>query len=185
MATKQDYDLAIYIASNYSVETPRDCAVFFAGGRNMTMAARFCRKNKGAMTLLHTEAHKNLAKIPLFGGNSAFRLEEATDISGLASARFAQSAKGDVTAFTGRISERSTFFTVELPILLLNDDVEHINGEDKFLWLDRVRPPILPRTNLISPELLQFDINHLSLRKASQNNSFDNYQTQLDHSPNL
>ncbi len=154
---------AIEIAMNASVDVDADRAVFFSGQKNRREAMRFCREHQdeGFSTLLNTDAHRELAEIPIFGKNSPFSVEEAVDLTAIASARYAQGVEGEVQVFSHKVSERSIFYTIELPALLLNEKVDFINGEDKMTWLDLVQPPILPRTDIITPEFLHFDVSDL------------------------
>ena len=159
---------AIETALHGDVSSDHDRAVFFSGKKqHMRSAMRFCHEHKSEnlVTMLHTDAYKQLKSIPLFGKKSPFTQEEAIDISAAASARFALEASGNVTAFLGELNNRSrsTFFTIELPALLLNDNVETINGFDKAAWTQYVQPPILPRTDLIPAEIMQFDTSGLDL----------------------
>jgi len=155
---------AVDIALHGDVSSAPDSAVFFAGKKsNMREAVRLCTSDESGelTTLLHTDAYKQLKEIPLYGHDAPFTPEESFDITGAVSARFAQEASGNVTVFVEKLSKRSTFFTVELPALLLNDDVETINNEDKMSWLRYVQPPILPQTDIIPPERLRFDTSSL------------------------
>ena len=171
---------AIDVALHGDVSSDHDRAVFFSGKKeHMRSAMRFCQEHKdeNLITMLHTDAYKQLKSVPLFGKKSPFTQEEAIDISAAASARFAQEASGNVTAFLGELNNRSrsTFFTIELPALLLNDDVETINGFDKMAWTQYVQPPVLPRTDLIPPEVMQFDTSDLDLDSTHPpKNSVDN-----------
>lgn len=170
---KRDFDStdirrqqALDIAAHAAFEVPESRAVFFSGGRNMRHALAFCKENRdeGFTTLLQTDSYRQLMKIPLFGEGSPFTQEEALDVSALASARFALAARGNVLVFTNKASNRSTFSTVELPALLVaNDNVSTINGVDKMLWVRAVRPPVFPRTDIVPPGQLQFDITNLNI----------------------
>lgn len=168
---KQDFDntdirkqLALDIAMHAPFDVPEGRAVFFSGGRNMRHALAFCKdhRDQGFSTLIETASYRDLMKLPLFGAGSPFTQEEAMDISALASIRFALAAKGNVTVFARKISDRSTFTTVELPALLAaNENVPTINGADKMLWLSGIRPPVMPRTSLVAPSLLRIDTAQL------------------------
>ena len=167
-------ETAVRIALNADVSSPRDSAVFFAGSKkNMREAMHFCRENSedGFMTLLHTEAHQQLSELPLSGRESRFSSEEMFDLNGAASARFAQEASGNVTVFCNKVTGRSTFFTLELPALLLNDEVETINNEDKMLWLRFVQPAVLPQTDIIPPEAVRFDTSSLNTINGDHGNN--------------
>ena len=41
---------------------------------------------------------------------------------------------GNITAFVTGADKRSTFVSVELPLLLQNDKIYKINGQDKFIF---------------------------------------------------
>lgn len=166
---KVEQVLSIILFSRIDVED--GCSVFFSGAKNMRHAIKFCETNQnhGFRTLLHTPMFRELTDIPLFGNASSFTPEEALDISALASLKFALSARGNVQVFSSKISESSTFYTVELPALLfLNDNVQTINGADKMLWQDFVRNARFPQTEILPSEMF-----NLSGKVYSQNFSND------------
>lgn len=150
------HEKALDIAMHTPLPDVADKFVFFSNQRNRTAAANFCRKNPDYITVMHTDAQKALDALPLFGKESPFTIEEGVDISAVLSARFAHQAHGNVMVFCDKVSDRSTFFTIELPILLQNDKVGTINGVPKETWSGYVQAPVLPRTDLISRDQLTF-----------------------------
>lgn len=149
---------ALDIAQHAPFEARPDRFVFFSNKRNRNAAIEFCRKNPEFMTVLHTPTHQRLEALPLFGKNSLIPLDEAVDISAVASARFAKAAEGNVLVFFDKVSDHSTFFTIELPVLMQNDKVETINGAPKSLWEAYIQPSVLPRSNAVPADLLRFDM---------------------------
>lgn len=162
---------ALQIIESSPMDEIHDGAVFFAGKRNRQVATHFCSINREHMTMLDTDLYRQLREIPLFGQESVIPLEEAVDISALASVKFAQAASGNVVSFFDKVSDRSTFFTIELPALLLNDKVTTINGTPKLNWIGYVQKPILPRTDVVPPEELRFDVSHLRPQSPDRNRS--------------
>lgn len=158
-----DYKLAevLDLVRHGDIECLKDRAVFYSNARNRKAAQDFCRKNfqAGFMTVTDLPLYKKLAEIPLFGSDSPFPREEAVDISALLSTRFAEAAKGNIVLFYDKVSDRSTFFTVELPVLLDNGNVTTINGVPKEAWRHLVKPGILPRTRIIEARELAFDLS--------------------------
>lgn len=146
---------ALDLANNAPAPDATHHYVFFSNQRNRKAAVDFCNKNPGYITVLHTEMHKALERLDLFGKDSTFSIEQAVDILAIVSARFAKHAAGNIIAFTDKVSDRSTFFTVELPILLNNENVTTINGAPKETWSHYIMPPILPRSTMVTPEMLQ------------------------------
>ena len=57
---------------------------------------------------------------------------ELLKIWATASRRFILAAAGNVTAFVENADKRSTFVSVELPLILQNDKIKLINGIDKY-----------------------------------------------------
>ncbi len=157
---EEDFKLkAVFTAQSSPLVVPRDRAVFFSNQRNRRAAVDFCRRNAddGYLTLMDTELLKALQPFNLSDEDSGFSREEAFDINALASSRFARSASGSVMVFYDKVSDQSTFFTLELPLLLSNGDVGLINGAPKSTFAHLSKPLLAPHSELISREQLYGD----------------------------
>lgn len=133
--------LARQIAESADVSTPKDSVVLYSisyqkTDANKRMAMEFLQENPDKKTLDNTECGQKLIALGLETGNEN-PSEELLKIWAIASERFIKAVKGDVTAFVDNADKRSTFVSVELPILLQNDNVKTINKQDKFIFAER------------------------------------------------
>lgn len=124
------------IALCADVSTPEGSVVLYSisyqpSDINKRRAMDFLQKNPDRMTLDNTECGKQLIALGLETGNE-YPDAELLKIWAIASARFIKAVRGNVTAFVENADKRSTFVSVELPLLLQNKNVHTINGQDKF-----------------------------------------------------
>lgn len=136
MQTLSKLQIAYQIATSADVATPIDSVVLYSisyqeTDTNKRMAMGFLQENPDKKTLDNTECGQKLIALGLETGNENPN-KEILKVWAIASARFIKSAKGNVTAFVDNADKRSTFVSVELPLLLKNDNVTTINRKDKF-----------------------------------------------------
>lgn len=128
--------LARQIAANEDVSTPPDSVVLYSisyqpSDKNKRDALRFLAENTGHCTLDDTVCGKKLMELGLETGNDNPN-PELLKIWATASRRFILAASGNITAFVDNADKRSTFVSVELPLILQNNALKNINGRDKF-----------------------------------------------------
>ncbi|MBO4284770.1 MAG: hypothetical protein J5895_00880 [Alphaproteobacteria bacterium] len=133
--------IAKQIAETADVSSPENSVVLFSvsyqpTNANKRAAFEYIATHKGCYTLGETECGKKLIELGLEVDydNPDKRL---MDIWAEASKRFIESACGNITAFVDNADPRSTFVSVELPLLLENKCVFQINGMDKFEFAKR------------------------------------------------
>ncbi|MBQ8671027.1 MAG: hypothetical protein IJ525_00725 [Alphaproteobacteria bacterium] len=129
------------IAANADVSTPENSVVLYSISYqptdiNKRKALQYMQKNTNMYMLDNTECGKRLIALGLETGNDV-AAPEIMKIWALASRRFILSAGGNITAFVENADKRSTFVSVELPLLLQNERVKKINGIDKFEFAKR------------------------------------------------
>lgn len=129
------------IAENADVSTPENSVVLYSisyqpSDVNKRSALDYLSKNADKMMLDDTECGKKLIALGLETGNENPD-SDIMKIWALASERFIKAVKGNVTAFVDNADKRSTFVSVELPLLLQNNDVQTINGQDKFVFAEK------------------------------------------------
>lgn len=129
---------AFAIAQTADVSTPRDSIVLYSisyqpSDINKRKAMEYLRVNPDKKTLDDTECGKKLVALGLETGNENPNTE-ILKVWAIASARFIKAAKGNVTAFVENADKRSTFVSVELPLVLQNEQITKINGIDKFVF---------------------------------------------------
>lgn len=132
---------AFDIALTADVSSPRDCVVLYSISYqptdiNKKRAFEYINSHPEALMIDHTPCGKQLIALGLETG-AENPPEELTKIWHIASERFIQNASGNITAFVENADKRSTFVTVELPLILQNDKINRINGEDKFVFAVR------------------------------------------------
>lgn len=130
--------LARQIAANEDVSTPPDSVVLYSisyqpTDENKRRALRFLAEHPGFYTLDDTVCGQKLMALGLETGNDKPD-PELLKIWATASRRFILAAAGNVTAFVDNADKRSTFVSVELPLILQNADIKNINGRDKFVF---------------------------------------------------
>ena len=133
--------LAWQIAETADVSTPENSVVLYSisyqpSDINKRTALAYIEKNPDKMTLDDTECGKKLIALGMETGNKNPD-SELLKIWALASKRFIKAVAGNVTAFVDNADKRSTFVSVELPLLLQNENVKTINGQDKFIFAEK------------------------------------------------
>lgn len=136
-----DLSLAWQIAQTADVSTPENSVVLYSisyqpSDINKRLAKDYLAKNPQKMTLDDTECGRKLMDLGLETKNENPDAE-LLKIWALASERFIKAAKGNVTAFVDNADKRSTFVSVELPLILQNDKIFSINGQDKFVFAQK------------------------------------------------
>ena len=131
-------DIARHIAETADVTTPEDAVVLYSisylpSTENKQQAHAYMRTHPSAMMLDDTDCGKQLMALGLETG-SGTPPEELMQIWAIASRRFIMAASGNVTAFVKNADLRSTFVSVELPLILQNPRIGHINGIDKHIF---------------------------------------------------
>ncbi len=130
-----ELEIARQIAVNEDVSTPPDSVVLYsisyqATDENKRKALRFLAEHSGFYTLDDTTCGKKLMALGLETGNDNPN-PELLKIWATASRRFILAASGNITAFVDNADKRSTFVSVELPLILQNDKIKLINGTEK------------------------------------------------------
>ena len=129
---------AFAIAQTADVSTPQDSVVLYSisyqpSDANKRKAMEYLRLNPDKKTLDDTECGKKLIALGLETGNENPNTE-ILKVWAIASARFIKEVRGNVTAFVDNADKRSTFVSIELPLILQNEKVSKINGIDKFVF---------------------------------------------------
>lgn len=129
------------IANSADVSTPENSVVLYSisyqpSDINKRKAMAYLEENPDKKTLDDTECGKKLIALGLETGNENPDAE-LLKIWALASERFIKAVRGNVTAFVDNADKRSTFVSVELPLLLQNENVQTINGIDKFKFAEK------------------------------------------------
>jgi len=128
-------NLARQIALNADVSTPENSVVLYSisyqkSDINKRKAIEYLQNNPDKMTLDNTECGQQLINLGLETGNDNPD-GELLKIWAIASERFIKAAKGNVTAFVDNADKRSTFVSVELPLILQNNNILTINNQNK------------------------------------------------------
>ncbi|MBO6281186.1 MAG: hypothetical protein J6N49_01500 [Alphaproteobacteria bacterium] len=131
-----DLEKAYRIAEVADVTTPENSVVLYSisyqpTDKNKKQAYQYMNEHPESMMLDDTDCGKQLIALGLETGPDN-PPEELMKIWRIASKRFIMSASGNVTAFVENADRRSTFVSVELPLILQNDKIKLINGKDKF-----------------------------------------------------
>ncbi len=129
------------IAEEEDVTTPPNSVVLYSisyqpTDANKRAALHFLQTHRGFYTLDDTPCGKKLMALGLETGNENPD-PELLKIWALASQRFIKAASGNITAFVENADKRSTFVSVELPLILQNERIVQINGIDKFTFAAR------------------------------------------------
>lgn len=129
---------AYKIAKTEDVSTPPNSVVLYSISylptrENKDKAMAYLYEHKECYTLDDTLCGKKLIALGLETGNGCPD-SEILKVWALASKRFIAATSGNVVAFVSRADLRSTFVSVELPHILQNENIEQINGEDKFVF---------------------------------------------------
>jgi hypothetical protein len=114
---------------------PENCSVFYSGN-NKVHAENFANST-GKFIVQHTPGGKYLDKLDLFNQNITYaraplKWHKAVEIWDMASAQFAKQAKGKIFTFIQSIppihdGQLRTWYRIELPILLYQNNVSGIN----------------------------------------------------------
>lgn len=128
----------IFIAQTYDVSSSVDAVVLFSISyqpttENRDKAIEFVKNNPDKMLIEHTECGAKLVELG-FEGINTLNCEDIKTIWAIASRRFINDAKGNITAFVDNAHPQSVFVSVELPNILNNDNITTINGMDKKLF---------------------------------------------------
>lgn len=128
--------LARQIAETEDVSTPENSVVLYSisyqpTDANKRAALKYIAEHSGSYTLDDTICGQKLMAMGLETGNDN-PPAELMKIWAVASKRFIMAASGNVTAFVENADKRSTFVSVELPLILQNDKIKLINGTDKY-----------------------------------------------------
>ncbi len=130
--------LGMNIAQNYDVSSPENSVVLFSISyqpttENRDKAIEFVKNNPQKMLIEHTECGAKLVELG-FEGTNTLNCEDIKTIWAIASRRFINAAKGDITAFVDNAHPQSVFMSIELPNILNNDNIITINGIDKNIF---------------------------------------------------
>lgn len=133
--------LALQIAQTEDVSTPPDSVVLYSisylpTDKNKKDALKFIAEHTGYYTLDDTVCGQKLISMGL-ETNKDNPEAELMKIWAVASRRFIAAASGNITAFVDNADRRSTFVSVELPLILQNNKLKLINGIDKFLFAEQ------------------------------------------------
>ena len=133
--------LALQIAETEDVSTPPNSVVLYSisylpTDKNKKDALKFIAEHKGCYMLDDTVCGKKLTNLGL-ETNKDNPEAELMKIWAVASRRFIAAASGNITAFVDNADKRSTFVSVELPLILQNNKLKLINGIDKFLFAEQ------------------------------------------------
>ena len=131
-------NMGINIAQSYDVSSPKDSVVLFSIScqpttENRDKAIEFVKNNPQKMLIEHTECGAKLVELG-FEGTNTLNCEDIKTIWAIASRRFINAAKGDITAFVDNAHPQSVFMSIELPNILKNDNIITINGIDKNIF---------------------------------------------------
>lgn len=126
------------IAANAEVVTPPDTLLLYSisylpSDENKRRALQYKAEHPQSMMLDDTPCGRQLMALGLETGSGIPDVERLK-IWATASKRFIMAASGNVTAFVEKADPRSTFVSVELPLLLKNPRITQINGVDKTLF---------------------------------------------------
>jgi hypothetical protein len=130
--------LGMNIAQNYDVSSPENSVVLFSISyqpttENRDKAIDFVKNHPQKMLIEHTECGAKLVELG-FEGTNTLNCEDIKTIWAIASRRFINAAKGDITAFVDNAHPQSIFMSIELPNILNNDNIITINGIDKNIF---------------------------------------------------
>lgn len=132
------------IAESADVATPQNSVVLYSVSyqptdKNKRLALQYIAEHPNAYLLDDTECGKKLMQMGLETSNENPD-KELLQIWALASKRFILAASGNVIAFVENADKRSTFVSVELPLILQNDKIKQINGVDKHIFAQQFLP---------------------------------------------
>ena len=131
------YEEALDVAGSYDVSIPKDSAVLYSISylpttENRDRAFSYIKKHPQARMIEDTMCGKKLVELGIGYHEVGLTQDEIAQIWSVASRRFISNIQGKVKAFVDKADPRSVFRTIELPLLLNNEQVTQINGQDKF-----------------------------------------------------
>ncbi|MBR1648822.1 MAG: hypothetical protein IJ689_07785 [Alphaproteobacteria bacterium] len=132
-----DYQKATDIANCEDVTSRPDSVVLYSisylkSNANKIAALEYVAAHPSATMIDQTPCGKKLIELGLDAADLSNEDKMlATEIWKIASRRFIQSAKGNITAFVNNADPRSVFRSLELPEILKNPDIKTVNGVDK------------------------------------------------------
>lgn len=125
---------ACAIAENADVTTPPDSLLLYSisylpTDENKRKALAYRQTYPNSRMIDDTECGKQLLALDLdTADQNQNPSKELMKIWAIASRRFIMAASGNVTAFVDGADKRSTFVSVELPLILQNSRIHYING---------------------------------------------------------
>ncbi len=133
------YEKALEFAGSEDVSIPAGSAVLYSISylpttENRDKAFAYVKAHPEAKMIEDTVCGKKLVELGVGYQEVGLSHEEVAHIWAVASRRFINALQGNVTAFVKNADSRSVFRSVELPLLLQNDKVTQINGQDKHLF---------------------------------------------------
>ena len=142
------YDEAVNIAETCDVSIPADAAVLYSISylpttENRDRAFAYVQEHLGAFMIEDTACGKKLVELGIGYREVGLTQQEVAQIWSIASRRFINGLKGNVTAFVEHADARSVFRRVELPLLLANPAVMKINQVDKSMAISYGIPVLL------------------------------------------
>ena len=134
---------ALKIAQTADVSTPPNSVVLYSisyqpTDENKRSALEYMQNHHECFMLDNTPCGQKLMAMGLKTDNHN-PPQELMKIWAVASKRFIEAASGNITAFVENADPRSTFVSVELPLILQNQKVKCINGIDKFLFAEQFK----------------------------------------------
>ena len=133
------YEEALKVAEEYDISIPKNSAVLYSISylpttENRDLAFAYVKEHPLAKMIEDTVCGKKLVELGVGYHEVGLSQNEIAHIWAVASRRFISSVKGNVTAFVKGADSRSVFRTVELPLLLKNENVTQINGQEKMAF---------------------------------------------------
>ena len=130
------YQEALDVAGSYDVATPRNSVVLYSISylpttENRDLAFAYVKEHPLAKMIEDTVCGKKLVELGIGYHEVGLSQDQIAHIWAVASRRFISSLKGNVIAFVKGADPRSVFRKVELPLLLKNENVIQINGQEK------------------------------------------------------
>lgn len=134
---------ALKIAQTADVSTPPNSVVLYSisyqpTDENKRSALEYMQNHHECFMLDNTPCGQKLIAMGLKTDNHN-PPQKLIKIWAIASKRFIEAASGNITAFVENADPRSTFVSVELPLILQNQKVKCINGIDKFLFAEQFK----------------------------------------------
>ena len=128
---------ALEVARSYNVQTPENGIVLYSVSyqptkENRDQALAYAARHPDKMVIEHTDCGAKLVEMGLLSSDSGLTPDEIAEVWSIASKRFIDGGRGNVTAFVTGADARSVFRRQELPSILENPNITKINGEDKF-----------------------------------------------------